>query len=207
MFGFSSLDHSDKLFKRFLSPWYPDKDGPKATRPDMYVMEGLEEHPLDLKTLQRLESPKLMEVKVKIDQITDTALQDYQKIIKSEKFDLNVLAAVDKYFDRKKVSKIIKNSKPKDPNNPYLTQVCQFGAMLGNIFDQNEEFGWLYADPYFHSIIVHKKTGYAITVFDWAVKKFSSSGIDTGYAAKYIASSKTIQKQWLVSLEQLNEKL
>lgn len=62
--------------------------------------------------------------------------------------------------------------------------VCEFGAMLGHLFKQINGFDWLYSHPYFHSIIVHKKSGFGITVFDWAVKKFSEYGVDDGFAAK-----------------------
>ena len=67
--------------------------------------------------------------------------------------------------------------------------------MLGFLFNENEEFGWLYSYPYFHSIVVHKKTGFGITVFDWAVKKFSAYGIDDGFAAKYFAAIESIRNQ------------
>jgi len=56
---------------------------------------------------------------------------------------------------------------------------------LGKLFADLERFGWLYSTPYFNSIIVHKDSGYGITVFDWAVKKFSQYGFDDGFAAKY----------------------
>ena len=37
-------------------------------------------------------------------------------------------------------------------------------------------------------IIVHKNTGFGITVFDWAVKKFSGYGVDDRYVAKFHAA-------------------
>ncbi|HMS67047.1 MAG TPA: hypothetical protein PKD18_02865 [Saprospiraceae bacterium] len=43
-------------------------------------------------------------------------------------------------------------------------------------------------DPDYHSIIAHKDTGLAITVFDWAVKKFSEYGVDDGFVAKFYAA-------------------
>ena len=57
--------------------------------------------------------------------------------------------------------------------------------MLGHLFRQVGGFGWLYSHPYFHSIIVHRNTGIGITVFDWAIKKFSENGVDGGFAAKF----------------------
>jgi len=41
--------------------------------------------------------------------------------------------------------------------------------------------------PYYHSIIVNKYTGFGITIFDWAVKKFSDYGVEDGLADKFFA--------------------
>jgi hypothetical protein len=196
VFGlFNKLEDCDPLFKKFLSPWYPEKERPVVTRPDMYVIAGYEGQPLDLDSLQYLNDQTLIETKAQIEKMIQAALADYQDIIKSDKLSINVLDAVDKYYDKKKVIDIVRQSDPKDFSNLYLVNVCEFGAMLGFIFNENEEFGWLYSYPYFHSIVVHKKTGYGITVFDWAVKKFSAYGIDDGFAAKYFAAIEAIRKQ------------
>ena len=72
--------------------------------------------------------------------------------------------------------------------------VCEFGAVLGYLFKQIDGFDWLYSHPYFHSIIVHKDTGFGITVFDWAVKKFSEYGVDDGFGAKYKTALETVQQ-------------
>jgi hypothetical protein len=125
--------------------------------------------------------------------MVDAALKDYQHILPSSQLDLNVLDAVDKYYDRKKIAKIIQQSDPADFSNDYLIEVCEFGAMLGYLFNQVEGFGWLYAHPYFHSIVVHKDTGYGITVFDWAVKKFSEYAVDDGFAAKFQMALRAVE--------------
>lgn len=196
MFGlFNKLEDCDPLFKKFLSPWYPEKERPKMTRPDMYVIAGYEGQPLDLDSLQYLNDETLIQTKAQIEEMIQAALADYQDIINSDKLSINVLDAVDKYYDKKKVIDIVRQSDPKDFSNLYLVNVCEFGAMLGFLFNESEEFGWLYSYPYFHSIVVHKKTGYGITVFDWAVKKFSGYGIDDGFAAKYFAAIEAIRKQ------------
>lgn len=165
------------------------------TRPDMYVIAGYEGQPLDLDSLQYLNDETLIQTKAQIEEMIQAALADYQDIINSDKLSINVLDAVDKYYDKKKVIDIVRQSDPKDFSNLYLVNVCEFGAMLGFLFNESEEFGWLYSYPYFHSIVVHKKTGYGITVFDWAVKKFSGYGIDDGFAAKYFAAIEAIRKQ------------
>ena len=77
---------------------------------------------------------------------------------------------------------------PKDFSNPYVVTVCEFGVLIGHLFNRIDSFDWLYSYPYFHSIIVHKDTGFGITVFDWAIKKFSEYGVDDGYVAKFHAA-------------------
>ncbi|PVY40946.1 hypothetical protein [Pontibacter virosus] len=187
------LPHCDKLFKEYLSPWYPTEDKPEMTRPDMYIIAGYEEQPLDLDELQYLPEELLQEVKNSIAIITDAALQDYQNIIEADRLSLEVLDKVDRYYDKAAVAQIIKESDPKDYSNQYLVSVCEFGATLGYLFNQSSEFGWLYSYPYFHSIIVHKETGFGITVFDWAVKKFSEYGIEDGFVAKFHAAINGIE--------------
>jgi hypothetical protein len=67
---------------------------------------------------------------------------------------------------------------------------------LGKLFIDAGGFGWLYSAPYFNSIIVHKDTGYGITVFDWAVKKFSEYGFDDGFAAKFEAALSGVEQRF-----------
>ena len=195
MFGIfkKKLPHCDDLFKRYLSPWYPEDERPSMTRPDMYVIAGFEGKTLDLEEIQYLPQELLEQTKKQIEVITDAALQDYQFIFQSDQLTLEVLDAVDKYYDRKHISEIIQESDPKDYANLFLVSVCEFGATLGHLFNDIEGFGWLYSYPYFHSIIVHKETGFGITVFDWGVKKFSESGVDDGFVAKLHAAIEGVE--------------
>ena len=188
------LPHCDDLFDKYLSPWYPEEEKPTMTRPDMYVIAGFEGKPLDLEEIQYLPEELLGQTKKQIEVITDAALQDYQFIIQSNKLTYEVLDAVDKYHDRKLILEIIKESDPNNFSNSYLIAICEFGATLGHLFNDLEGFGWLYSYPYFHSIIVHKETGFGITVFDWAVKKFSEYGVEDGYVAKLHAALEGIEK-------------
>ncbi|RDV13351.1 hypothetical protein DXT99_20245 [Pontibacter diazotrophicus] len=159
----------------------------------MYIIAGYEGQNLDLDELQYLPEELLQEVKSAIDIVTNAALQDYQSIKESDSISLALLDEVDRFYDRAAVAQIIKDSDPKDYSNQYLISVCEFGATLGYLFNQSIEFGWLYSYPYFNSIIVHKETGFGITVFDWAVKKFSEYGIEDGFAAKYQAAINGIE--------------
>jgi len=182
------LPHCDALFLKYLAPWFPDEYYRKMTRPDMYVISGYNGKSLDLDALQYLPADQLRKEKAQIENMVAAALGDYQQLFPSKNFmelDSEVLNAVDQYYDQERIAKLIKNSEPSDFSNDYLISVCEFGAMLGKLFADLERFGWLYSTPYFNSIIVHKDSGYGITVFDWAVKKFSQYGFDDGFAAKY----------------------
>lgn len=191
---FNRLEDCDPLFRKYLSPWYLENERPSMTRPDMYEIAAYEGKPLDLDSLQYLDDETLAQTKAQIEEMTNAALSDYQDLVNAKALDLHTLDAVDKYYTKKKVMELIKSSDPSEYSNLYLVSVCEFGAMLGYLFNQNPEFGWLYSYPYFHSIVVHKGTGLGITVFDWAVKKFSSYGIDDGFVAKYHVAIETIGK-------------
>jgi hypothetical protein len=194
MFGSErkKIPDCDELFAKYMRPWYPDNEKPSGTRPDMYVIAAYDGKPLAMESLQYLNDECLKQMKEQIEKITDAALQDYQEIIRCEELDFRVLDAVDKHYDREKIKAIIATSDATDYANQYLVTVCEFGATIGNIFTQSDGFGWLYAHPYFHSIVVHKETGFGITVFDWAVKKFSEYGVDDGFVAKIHAAREAI---------------
>lgn len=193
----NKIPDCDDLFVKYLSPWYPENEKPKMTRPDMYVIAGFEGKPIEIDSLQYLTDDLLDRTKEQIQGMTEAALQDYQDIIKSDKLDFSVLDAVDKFYNRKNISGIIKNSDPSDYSNEYLVSVCEFGATLGHLFNEIDGFDWLYSYPYFHSIIVHRETGFGITVFDWAVKKFSEYGVDDGFVAKFHAALEGIERHRL----------
>lgn len=199
MFGLfkKKLPHCDTLFEQFLSPWYNAEDRPKMTRPDMYKITAFEGQPLNLDEIQYLRPEYLEQVKTLINEsMTNAALKDFSFIHNSDKLDLELLDAVDKYYDRTKIAELIKESDPNEFSNPYLVTVCEFGVLLGQLFRQVEGYDWLYSHPYYHSIIVHKNTGFGITVFDWAVKKFSEYGVDDGFVEKFNAAIAGVNSEW-----------
>lgn len=191
------LPHCDTLFEKYFSPWYDEEDRPKMTRPDMFQIAAYEGQRLDLDKIQYLADDYVKELTEHINvTMVDAALSDFQHIIKSDKLDLNVLDAVDKYYDRTKIAELIKESDSAEFSNSYLVTVCEFGVMLGHLFKQIDGFDWLYAHPYFHSMIVHRDTGFGITVFDWAIKKFSEYGVDDGFVEKFNAALAGVNGQW-----------
>lgn len=186
------LPDPQQVFTKYFAIWYPPEERTRLVRPDMYKIAGFKGKSLDSVTMQYLAGDKLNKEKDQITRMEEAALGDYQTIITSNILDIKVLDAVDKFYDRKNIRDIIKNSDPKDFNNLYLVSVCEFGVMLGYLFKQNPDCDWLYSHPYFNSIIVHKKTGWGIPVFDWAIKKFSEYGVDDGFAAKVIKVNKDL---------------
>lgn len=189
------LPHCDSLFEKFLSPWYPEEDRPRMTRPDMYQIAAYEGQPLNLEAIQYLdEEPLAYQRKHLNETMVQAASEDFKHITNADQLDLNALESVDKYYDRAKIADLIKESNPIDFSNPYLVTVCEFGAMLGYLFKQISGFDWLYSHPYFHSIIVYKDTGIGITVFDWSVKKFSEYGVDDDFAAKFKMALENIRR-------------
>ena len=192
------LPHCDVLFEKFLSPWYEKDDRPKTTRPDMFQIDAYEGEPLNLDELQSLDDEYLEYQKKHLNEtMINAALDDFKHITNSDQLDLNALDAVDKFYDRAKIASLIKESDPTDFSNAYLVTVCEFGTMLGNLFKQIDGFDWLYSHPYFDSIIIHKQTGFAITVFDWAVKKFSEYGVDDGFVEKFHAAIAGVNGEWI----------
>lgn len=189
------LPHCDNLFVKFFSPWYDEQGRPQMTRPDMYQIAAYEGQPLNLDDIQYLDDEYLEYQKKHLNEtMVHAALEDFRHITNSDRLDLNALDAVDKYYDRTKIAELIKESDPTDFSNPYLVTVCEFGIMLGHLFKKVDGFDWLYSHPYFHSIIVHKTTGLGITVFDWAVKKFSEYGVDDGFASKFQMALENIRE-------------
>ena len=132
MFGLfkKKLPHCDELFIKYLSPWYNEDDRPKMTRPDMYQIAAFEGQPLDLDDLQYLMPEYLEQVKAIInDTMTNAALEDFSLIYKFHTISFELLDRVYTYYDRVKITELIKDSDPKDFSNPYLVTVCEFGVL------------------------------------------------------------------------------
>ena len=190
------IPHCNELYVKYFTPWYPEKERSNMPRPDMYEIAAYEGRPLNLDEIQYLNPEYLQQVKEMIEvTMPEASLKDFQNIIKSDSLNLELLEAVDKFYDRKKINDLIKESDPKDISNLYLVSVCEFGTLLGYLFNQQNEFGWLYSHPYFNSTIVHKETGIGIPVFDWAIKKFSEYGVDDGFVAKFQMALEEVKRK------------
>ena len=187
------IPHCDTLFKKFLSPLYPEKSRPTMTRPDMYVISAFEGETIDIDQIQYLEANLLKATKESFEIYRKAYYKDFQHYIQFQTLNLEVIDAVDKYFGDPEVRELIKKSRPTDPNNHYVAHVMEFGLALGDLFVETGKFKWLYSNPEFHSIVVNPDTGNAITIFDWAVKKFSSYGIDDGFKNKFLKALEIVE--------------
>jgi hypothetical protein len=187
------IPHCDTLFKKFLSPLYPEKNRPTMTRPDMYVISAFEGESIDIDQIQYLEPNLLKATKEAFEIYRKAYYKDFQHYIQFQTLNLDVIDAVDKYFGEPEVRELIKRSRPTNPNNHYVAHIMEFGLALGDLFVETGKFKWLYSNPEFHSIVVNPDTGNAITIFDWAVKKFSSYGIDDGFKTKFLKALEIVE--------------
>lgn len=188
------LPDCNELFMKYFSPWFPENHKPRVIRPDTYSLATHLRLPLDLEKTDK--SGKLLsKAKNDIQIMTSAAKRDYQTLVNSEELNLKTLDAVDKFYSSEKIAYIIKQSDPSDYSNMYLISVCEFGCTLGYLFTQKKGYKWLYSFPYFDSLVLHKKTRLGISVFDWAVKKFSDYGVNDGYAAKFHAALDFVDRQ------------
>ncbi|MCB9261697.1 MAG: hypothetical protein H6607_04915 [Flavobacteriales bacterium] len=182
------LPNHHKLFRKYLSPWYPENDRPKMTRPDMLLLPQYVGVKPNTGNLKYLTNEGLEETKKIFDLMRESYYGDFQNFIEFDKLNLEVIDAIDRAFGEKEVKQLINESDPKKISNSYLILVCEFGLALGDLFVETGKFEWLYSYPYFDSIVVNQETGNAITVFDWAVKKFSSYGLNDGFKAKFLTT-------------------
>jgi hypothetical protein len=102
-----------------------------------------------------------------------------------EPMDVTWVESLDTHYDLTRVKELVGRSDPADFSNDYLVTVCEFGAVLGSVMrDSLPRLVWLPSWPYWESSIFDAKTGNVVPVFHWAIKKFSTYGIDDGFAEK-----------------------
>lgn len=121
--------------------------------------------------------------------------QDLQDIAKFDEYNLDTIDKLDKAIDRKYIKGIIDVSQPDDDANHYLISIIEFGCALAETMEKEiGGFVWVYDYPYWESTLVHKKTGFEIPVFHWAIKKYSDYGVDDGFKAKILALKKNLNE-------------
>jgi hypothetical protein len=128
-----------------------------------------------------------VQIKHQIEEMISASKQDLQELAKFNEFDLETIDKLDKAIDRQYIKDIIDASDVNDDSNQYLISIVEFGCALAETME-NEigGFVWVYDYPYWESTLVHKKTGFEVPVFHWAIKKYSDYGVDDGFKAKIL---------------------
>ena len=133
---FGRLPHCDDLFLKFFDPWCSEADrrrrGFPATRPDMMQNESL----VGFTEAQASPLPagEQNQVRQQLDAILSAARRrwpDYLNV--SSEVMLPWVDAFDRYWDRKRIQGMLRNSDPKDFSNDYVVTVCEFGSVLGHV--------------------------------------------------------------------------
>jgi hypothetical protein len=194
----SGLPDCDKVFMTFFDRWYDPEDrerkGFPATRPDaMTVPEFVGLSPQQASPLTE-DGQK--EIKEMVDDMIEAAKEDWPSFLPvSEPIDINWVDKFDLFYGEGGVLELLENSDPEDFSNDFLIMVCEFGAVLGHVLiSMQPNLHWVYDWPYWESSVMDPETGNIIPVFHWAIKKFSSYGIDDGYKAKLMVCSKMIEE-------------
>lgn len=134
-------------------------------------------------------------IKQQVEAMITASRQDLQDIAKFDEYNLDTIDKLDKAIDRKYIKGIIDVSQPDDDANHYLISIIEFGCALAETMEKEiGGFVWVYDYPYWESTLVHKKTGFEIPVFHWAIKKYSDYGVDDGFKAKILALKKNLNE-------------
>ena len=182
------LEHCDPLFERFLDPWYSSEDRKRkhftATRPDILTADSYRGTLASELSILGAEGDR--EVIARIDRMLAAVRKDWPGYLPvSGDIDETWIDAFDEYYDRDRVSEVVRRSEPSDFTNDYLILVCEFGAALGYVLKAKEpRLDWLYDWPYWESSLVDTGTGAIIPPFHCAVKKFSDYGVEDGFVPK-----------------------
>ncbi len=191
---FSRCKNSDKLpdcndlYVKYVHKW---DDNPEhkilIVKPDMVQSFKPD---TDFSALVDSTDEMYVQIKQQIKTMISASRQDLQELAKFNEFNLETIDKLDKAIDRQYIKSVIDASDVNDDGNQYLISTIEFGCALAETIE-NEigGFVWVYDYPYWESTIVHKKTGFEIPVFHWAIKKYSDYGVDDGFKGKIFASS------------------
>ena len=193
------LPDCDKVFMTYFDKWYTPADrerkGFPATRPDVLSSDDLKG--LSSRDASPLTDDGQFEIMKMVEGMIDAARGDWPTFLKvSEPVNIDWIDEFDKFHDKRCIKALMKSSKSDDFSNDFVVRCCEFGAVLGHVlmsFQPN--LHWVYDYPYWESSVFDPETGNIIPVFHWAIKKFSSYGIDDGFKAKVLACSQMIQRE------------
>lgn len=182
------LRDADQMFMQFFDRWYDDEcrqvKGFPATRPDMIQVPEFVGQ--SAQTISLLSDKADSEVLARIETMCEAAMQDWPIFLPvREPINMEWIDCFDRHYDVNRATELACRSDPLDFSNDYLVVVCEFGAMLGRVMiHELPRLQWRPSLPYWESALFDSVTGYVIPVFHWAIKKFSTYGIDDGFKAK-----------------------
>jgi hypothetical protein len=136
-----------------------------------------------------------VQTKQQVEAMIAASRQDLQELATFNEYNLETIDKLDKAIDRQYIKGVIEASDVNDDANRYLISIIEFGCALAETME--EEIGgfvWVYDYPYWESTIVHKRTGFEIPVFHWAIKKYSDYGVDDGFKNKILALQRNLQE-------------
>lgn len=193
------LPDCDKVFMTYFDKWYRPADrerkGFPATRPDVLRSDSLIN--LSPQDASALTEDSQAEIKRMVEGMIDAARGDWPIYLEvSEPINIEWIDKFDTFHDKRCIKALMKSSKPDNFSNDFLVRCCEFGAVLGHILITTQpNLHWIYDFPYWESSVFDPETGQIFPVFHWAIKKFSSYGIDDGFKAKLLACSQLIQRE------------
>lgn len=192
---FEKLMSPEQIFDKYFLPWYKNADEIKLKlKPDMFkaVKEGTK-----IQDINVITDEGIQKIGNHINTMISASQEDWPTFLPLKKeFGLDGIEQFDKYYDKKKVLQLIKNSKPNDFSNEFIVTCCEFGSIIGKtMININADLQWYYNHPYWDSMIYHEKTGYMISVFSWAINKFSNYGIDDRYSTKILKCMDIIREE------------
>jgi hypothetical protein len=182
-----SLPDDNEVFSRYFDRWYDDSARQRKsfsfTRPDMVRAYESGLLGADLSPLVPTGQTKVLGM---IQTMLESAKSDWASYLDlSDGIDCNSIEAIDFHYDAESVEALIERSDPNDFANDLVVLICQFGAVLGPFFIQQQpRLCWIPDQPYWESSLYDPISGYVIPPFHWAIKKFSSYGIDDGCLPK-----------------------
>lgn len=183
-----ALPDCDDLFLRFFDVWYDEagrqRRGFRATFPDVIQHDSF----IGLTQAQAscVTEETQLDVLEKIDGMIEAARHDWTTYL-PVRGDINLdwINVFDQHYDRRRIHEVVERSDPADFGNDYVVLCCEFGAALSHVLRAEQpQLVWRLDWPYWDSSLLDPRTGTAVPVFHWAIKKMSEYGVDDGFAPK-----------------------
>ncbi len=187
------LPDCNDLYVKYVHRWDDNPDHKiLIVKPDMIQSY---EPDTDFLALEDSTDEGYIQIKQQVDAMMSASKQDLQELVKFNDYNLEIIDKLDKAISEEYIKGVLDVSDENDDANHYLISVIEFGCALANTME-NEigGFVWVYDYPYWESTLVHKKTGYEIPVFHWAIKKYSGYGVDDGFKDKLIRLKEILEE-------------